>query len=426
MKPVASPHGLPSAADISRVVLPNGITLLSRPNFNSPSVVLSGYIEAGSLFEPDEKLGLADFTASCLMRGTEARDFQEIYDALESAGASLGFSSGTHSTGFSGRALVEDLPLLFDLLAESLRQAVFPPDHVERLRAQLLTGLSIRAQDTGDMASLAFDELIFAGHPYRRPDDGWPETIRAINREDILAYYRDFYGPKGMVIAVVGAVDASRVYEQAMRALGDWENPRQPAPPGLPPLRPLAATERRHITIPGKAQTDLVLGVAGPKRRDPDYLPALLANSVLGQFGMMGRIGDVVRERSGLAYYAYSSLSAGTGPGAWEISAGVNPANLERALALILDELRGFVEKGVTQEELQDSQDNFVGRLPLSLESNGGVANALVSIERYQFGLDYYQSYEARVRSVTPEQVLRAIRKYIEPDRLAIASAGAA
>ena len=139
---------------------------------------------------------------------------------------------------------------------------------------------------------------------------------------------------------------------------------------------------------------------------------------------MMGRIGDVVREQSGLAYYASSSLSAGTGPGTWEVSAGVNPANLEKALDLITAELRLFTEKGVSREELQDSQDNFVGRLPLSLESNAGVAGALINIERHNLGLDYYRRYEEQVRAVTPEMVLQAARKYINPAALAIATAG--
>ena len=113
---------------------------------------------------------------------------------------------------------------------------------------------------------------------------------------------------------------------------------------------------------------------------------------------MMGRVGKSVREESGLAYYAYSNLSSGLGPGAWTVSAGVNPANVEKATDLIIRELRRFVENGVTQEELSDSQANFIGRLPLSLESNAGVASALLNIERYQLGLDYYQRYAQRVR----------------------------
>jgi zinc protease len=102
----------------------------------------------------------------------------------------------------------------------------------------------------------------------------------------------------------------------------------------------------------------------------------------------------------------------------------VNPANVEKAVDLILAEIRLFVEKGVSSEELQDSQDNFVGRLPLTMESNAGVANSLLNIERHELGLDYYRRYEDMVRAVTPEMVLEAARKYLDPDKLAIATAG--
>ncbi|MDO9348337.1 MAG: pitrilysin family protein [Anaerolineales bacterium] len=419
-----STSALPGRDDIHRAQLPNGILLLTRANFNSPSVVISGYIQSGSLFDTDEKLGLADFTASALMRGSTLRDFQQIYDALESCGASLSFSAGSHTAGFSGRSLAEDLPLLLGILSEVVRQPAFPSGQVEKLRAQLLTGLAIRAQDTADMAALTFDQILFAGHPYGRPEDGFPETIQAIRRQDLVDFHRQSYGPRGMVIAIVGAVEPQGAMEQVQRVLGDWNNAGQPDSPPLPPLMPLKETLTRRVTIARKSQSDLVIGASGPARRDPEYLPASLGNSVLGQFGMMGRIGDVVREKSGLAYYAYSSLHAGIGPGSWEISAGVNPGNLEKAADLIRGEIARFIEKGVTAEELSDSQANFIGRLPLSLESNAGVAGALLNIERFDLGLDYYRRFADLVRAVTPEEVLLTARKFFHPDRLAIAIAG--
>jgi zinc protease len=167
-----------------------------------------------------------------------------------------------------------------------------------------------------------------------------------------------------------------------------------------------------------------VIGTNGPRRRDPEFMSATLGNNILGQFGMMGRIGDVVREKSGLAYYAYSSLSAGLGPGSWEVSAGVNPQNVKKATDLIVDELKRFVQEGVTMDELADTKANFIGRLPLSLESNGGVASALLNIERHNLGLDYYRRYADLIDVVTGEDVLNTARKFIDPTRLAMAVAG--
>jgi zinc protease len=419
-----STHSLPGPGDINRTKLTNGITILTRSNFNSPSVVISGYLNAGSIFDTDELQGLANFSAMMLLRGTLNRDFQSIHHALESTGANLGISSGTHTATFNGRCLAEDVPLLLDLLSDSLRQPSFDSGQVEKLRAQFLTGLSIRAQDTGEMASLTFDQILFEGHPYSRPEDGFPETVKSITRQDLVDFHNAHYGPVEMVISIVGAIEPQVAIKQVGQVFGDWNNPYQVKTPDLPAYSPLKKSITRRIHIPGKSQSDLVIGSSGPKRQDPEFLSASLGNSVLGQFGMMGRIGDVVREKSGLAYYAYSSLSAGVGPGSWEVSAGVNPSNVEKAIDLIKEEISRFVKNGVAPEELADSQANFIGRLPLSLETNAGVAGALLNIERYDLGLDYYLRYPDLVRQVTPESVLAAIQKHLDPDILAIAVAG--
>jgi zinc protease len=415
---------LPSPEDVYQVTLSNGITVLARSNFNSPAVNVGGYLPAGALFETDEKLGTADFVASMLMRGTQTRTFDAIYNELESVGASLGFDSGVHNANFGGRALIEDLPLLLNLLSESLQTPVFPDDEVERLRAQLLTGLALRAQDTSDMADLLFEQFLYANHPYGKPTDGFVETVQAITRGDLENFHRLHFGPRGLVIAIVGAIHPKKAAEAVEKALGGWSVPGQKEAPNLPPLKPVRKTVKGHHPIPGKSQSDLVVGTLGPNRISSDFMAASLGNSVLGQFGMMGRIGSVVREKAGLAYYAYSSLHSGIGPGSWEVNAGVNPKNLKKALGLIEKELRRFVKNGVTKEELADSQANYIGRLPLSFESNGGVAGALLNIHRYDLGMDYYQRYEGMVRGVRRSDVAEVARRYIDPERLVIATAG--
>lgn len=219
---------LPGPENITRVVLPNGITVLARSNFNSPSVFIGGYLASGSMYDPPEKLGLAYFTALCLMRGTQLRSFQQIYETIEAVGASLGYGASVHNVNFGGRALSEDLPLLLDLLAETLGQPVFPAEQVERQRSQLLTALAIRNQDTSDQADMAFDEILFPGHPYGSPEDGRPETIQAIQIEDIKAFHRRCYRPENMVIVIVGAVEPRQAIDQVQAALGGWRNPEPP------------------------------------------------------------------------------------------------------------------------------------------------------------------------------------------------------
>src|SRR5690606_28984855 len=131
---------------------------------------------------------------------------------------------------------------------------------------------------------------------------------------------------------------ASEAVELVSEKLGDWRNPAQPEAAIVPGAVQPAETVRSFVSIPGKTQSDLMVGVVGPTRYADDFQAARLANSVLGEFGMMGRIGDEVREKSGMAYYAYSRLDGGHGPGAWSITAGVNPVNVERAIELSLQE----------------------------------------------------------------------------------------
>ena len=415
---------LPGPQDIHRKTLANGITILTRENFQSPSVVLSGLLSAGSLFDPMDKLGLAYFTSMALMRGTESLDFQTLYNQLESVGASLGFAASVHNTNFGGKALAEDLPLLISTLAECLLHPVFPEVYVTRLKAQIISGLTIRSQDTGEMAALTFDRLLFGKHPYARPEDGFIETVQGISRDDLVNFHSAHYGPKKLVIVVVGAVKAEDVFELVEKELGSWQNPMMEAAPSLPRIHPLKKTFREHVSIPGKSQTNLVMGTLGPRRKAPEYLAATLGNNILGQFGMMGRIGDAVREKAGLAYYASTSLNSWIGSGSWEVSAGVNPENLEKAVQLILQELKRFTSEPVSQGELEDSQANFIGRLPLSLESNSGVANSILNLERFSLGLDYLQKYPEKVMQITPEEILSTAQAYIDPEKLVIVSAG--
>ena len=418
-------RSLPSAENITRVTLRNGIVALLRGNPHSQSIGLSGYLSVGSAIDPPEKLGLAGVTADALKYGTQQYDFQQIYQLLESTGANLALSSAVHHTSFGGRALSEDLPMMLALLRETLEHPTFPEKEVGMLRDQMMTSLQIRAQDTRAQAALAFDRLLFGeNHPYGRPTDGFMETLNAISLDDLHALHATYYGPRGTVIALTGDIQLPTAIELLENALGDWHNPQQMDMPALAaPAQPVAA-QREDIAIADKFQTDLVMGTPAPLRNSPDFLIGVIGNNILGQFGMMGRIGEVVRDKAGLAYHASTSLNAGKLGGAWEVHAGVNPANLERAINLIRTELERFCTEPVSPEELEDSRANLIGRLPLSLESNGAVAMLLVRIEQYGLGLDYLRDYINTLQATTAEDILQVAQRYIRFDQLMTASAG--
>ena len=415
---------IPGPQDIVRRELDNGMIILVRENHSSPSVVMSGYLPVGAYDEQPQQAGLAAFSASAVMRGTANRTFEQIYEELESVGASVGVGGGTHTTGFGTKSLVEDLPLVLDVLADVLRYPTFPRDEVEKLRGEILTDLEERAHDTRRMASLAFYELAYPQeHPYARSLVGYAETVGSLGRDDLAEFYAGGYGPQGMVVVVVGAVKAAAALAQVEAAFGDWEGRAYERVPLSEVVR-IDEVRERVVSIPGKTQSDIVLGYPGPARTAPDFLDAVVCNTILGVFGLMGRLGENVRDEQGLAYYSFSRVHGGTGPGPWRVVAGANPVNVERAITSIRAEIRRICEEPVGEQELADNKAFITGSLPLRLETNGGVARTILSMERYGLGLDYLQRYGGLIGGITSERVQAVAQRWLDPDAYALAIAG--
>jgi zinc protease len=413
----------PGPESIHRYILDNGITVLVYENFAAESVVIDGLVRAGALGEPVEKSGLASFTAEMLMRGTEKRSFDDIYEAIESIGADLDFSSGRHVTEFSTRSLAEDLDLMLDLLAESLRRPTFPTEQIEPVQGETMASLHIRANDTRYRAGRAFREMLYPDHPYGRGIDGTLETVAAMTAEDMTDFHRRYYGPEGMIITLVGAVKHEDALEKVKVAFGDWQPAHEQLPP-LPDVERPAETLRTHVDMPEKTQSDIILGLPGPLRSAPDYLEASMANTVLGVFGMMGRLGQNVRESQGLAYYVYSRLQGGLGAAPWFVSTGVSPDKVQQAIDSILVEVDRIINEPLPEEELADSQAYRTGTLPVSLETNDGLATIISDIELYDLGLDYLQKLPDKINAMTPETVQAAAKKYLSTEQIAVAVAG--
>ena len=335
---------LPSSHNITRVTLANGVTILVYEKFDAQSVVIAGSLRVGSLFETPAQNGLAALTASALMRGGKKRDFNAINEALEDIGADVDLGGNVNTTSFSGKSLAEDLPVIVDVLADVVRHPTFPAAQVERLRGEILTGLQYRTQDTRYRANRAFHEALYpANHPYHYSTRGTVETVSKLTPADLAEFHQQFYGPDGhdrrdRRRGQSGGRHRDRAGGLRGLEQSDSAEPACHAGSRADHERPDAVV----VALPGKTQSDLVLGVPGPSRFSPDYQAASLANSVLGQFGMMGRIGRSVREELGLAYYAYSQVDGGFGPGPWSVAAGVNPANVDLAIDRIRDEIRAW------------------------------------------------------------------------------------
>jgi zinc protease len=400
------------------------VTLLVRENFASPAVVVNGYLEMGSEDESPDQRGITGFTTDVMQRGTANRSFAELYEEVESIGAAFGINSGSHITSFGAKGLAGDLPVLLDILSDVLRNPDFEERQVEKARTEILTDIQERGHDTRRTARRIFYELTYPeSHPYHWSQMGYTETISGITREDLVAYHETYTSPKGMVVVVVGGIEADTAAEALADAFGSWEGDRPEREP-LPQVPALTERRERGVVIEDKAQTSVVLGWPGPKRLDDDYVPCFVANTVLGIFGMYGRLGTRVRDQHGLAYYVYSRLEGGTGPGPWRILGGFEPANVKQGIELALDEVRRLQDEPVPEEELQDSQSYLTGSLPLRLETNEGVARSLVNIERYHLGLDYLHNYRAMIASVTADEIQAVAQRWLDTEHLCLSMAG--
>lgn len=415
----------PSSANITRVVLDNGIVVLAYENTAVKSVNIVGSLHAGSIYETPEKNGLASFVADAVMMGTSHRDFDQVHSALEDIGADVSIRSHVHKAAVSGKALAEDLSVIFDVVNDVLRNPVFPEDHVERLRGERMTWLQYSSFNTRYRAGKALREALYPdSHPYHYGTYGTEETIPNFSVDDLKAFHAQHYGPQGMILVVVGAVSADDVVAMVNDKFGDWQNPDQPEVIAAPNINEFTGNRRTFVFVPGKSQSDINMGVVGPSRYSSDFVAAQLANSVLGEFGMMGRIGKSVREEKGLAYYAYSRVGGGHGPDSWTISAGVNPENVELAIDSSLEEIERLITEVVSDDDLADNQSYYSGRLPLRLESNEGLSSNIHSMESYQLGLDYLANYKDTIYNITKDDMLKAAQTYLKPEEMVIAVAG--
>lgn len=413
---------LPGPENTLRVRLDNGLTLLVRRNQSAPVVVLEGMLHAGGVYDPVGKTGLASFTAGLLTRGSAHYDYDAFNAAIESVGANLSISADTEGANFGLTCLSEDFPALVEVLADALRRPTFPSPQVELLRRQRLVYLQERDQEPAAIASLRFYDALYAGHPFGQPASGHVETIAGLSRDDAAAFHAAHHSPDGAVIAVSGDVEPHAAVDLIERAFGDWSGA---APRPLPPFSPeRSAAPRIDIPMPGKVQSEIVAGGLAVERTSPDYYAVRVANTVLGVFGMMGRLGEVVREQQGLAYYAYSTQDAGRTTGVWMASAGVSPEDVEQCLASVAAEFARLCDEPVTAGELDDSKAYLTGVLPLTLETNDGIASTLLNIEWNGLGLDYLHRYPALIAAVTAADVQRVARAYLPPDACVTVVAG--
>lgn len=418
-------NAFPNSEDITRQVLDNGLVVLTRPNRSAPVIVLQGSLPAGSIHDPASLVGLSSFVSAMLTRGSQAYDFNAFNDTIESVGASLSANTDTHRTEFSITCLSEDFPTLLEVLADVLQNPTFPKEQIELVRARKLVSIQEREQDTSSMAFMHFYEQMYGrSHPYGRTISGYSETVSAITQADLETFHAERFTPNGAILAIAGDIEPARAVELVQQHFSQWTGPVPQ--PSLSEIQALTEIRRFDYLMNDKIQSDIVIGHLAVNRKHPDYFALRVADTILGKFGMMGRLGEKVREEQGLAYYSYSSLDTEPDTGLWYSSAGVNPGNVQLAIDSILNEYARLGSELVPDGELSDSQAYMTGTLPIGLETNGGVASILHSIEVNELGLDYLLNYHNIIYGITPVDVQRVAHQYLKPDKYVLVVAGPA
>jgi zinc protease len=407
-----------------RQTLANGTVILAQETATHPALFVSVGVHAGSALDPPDAVGVAHFVSRVIDRGTETRTADVMSDELDGRGVALHVGVSRHLLTLSCMCLAEDLEPILDLIADVLRRPTFPAQEVEIRRGEIVTAIR---QDEDSPASMALEALFGllypGGHPYGRPAKGEVPVVERMCRDQLVAFHGTHVGPTGMIVVLVGDVETGRAVDAASSAFADWPatSPGVFRPPAAPRVQ-----SRRRVVIPmrGKAQVDVAYGFATVTRHDPDYYALTLMNNVLGQYGLGGRLGDSIRERQGMAYYAFSTFDGNVAEGPLVIRAGVAPEHVDRTIDSIDEEVRRILDGGVTPSELADAKRYLVGSLPRVLETNAGIAGFLQSVEFFDLGPSFDRRLPPLLESVTLDEVHAATRRVLDPDRAAVAIAG--
>jgi len=411
----------------SRTVLDNGAVVLVQETRTTPAVTITATVQAGGAFEPADTPGVAFLTGRVLDRGTTSRSADAIAEELDDRGVSLRVMTARHTMAVTCTCLSEDFDALLAMVVDIVRNPAFPAAEFAKRHIECMSALRQDEDNPAVRAAEALFEMLYGTtHPYGRRAKGTLESVARITRDDLVAHHRSYFSPRRLSLVIAGDVSAPRSIDRAAAELDGWSSPSGGSDPELPVTPQVERRREIRIDVPGKAQSDIAYGFVTIRRSDPRYYAYSVMNNVLGQFGLGGRLGDNIRERQGMAYYAYSAIDPSIGEGPLFVRAGVDPANVERAVAAIDHEIRTLGRDGPTAAELTQSQQYLIGSIPRSLETNAGIASFLATSEQFGLGLDYDRRLPEHLRAVTLDEITAAARELLDPDRAAVAIAGPA
>lgn len=414
----AAPHELPIPR-LERTQLSNGLTVIAFEKHAQPIAIAQLAVFAGAQNEPAGKTGLSDVVAGLMGHGTRHQPADAMLDWLDAHGATLAADAGDELTVISASGLASDFDVLLGMLADTAVTPALSAQELQRLMPQLEADARDREDDPGHLADMHLDALLYgSGHPFGRAVT--PESLKAIRREDVVAFHHHYYRPNRAVLVITGDFDARAAVDKARIAFGAWE-PR-PEPP-LPAAPDLNAPRVRIVDRPELSQTQIRIAFAAPPRGSPEEIPLEVVNEVLGG-GFTSRLMDALRTTGGKTYDVSTSVSATSTTGDLLLSTSTRNkevgATVKRAVELMI-QLR---DEGPTAEELERTRGQLGRGALVKLSSLEALLHALLDQEAFQRGENYVRSYRQRIEAVDLMQAQEVSRRILWPGPFAAVFVG--
>ena len=399
------------AIEVQRVVSPAGMEAWLFEDHTNPIVALRFAFRGGAALDPMGKEGLADLVSSLLDEGAGELDSQAFQRRLEDMAMTLRFDAGYDTFGGRLRTLSVNLDAAFDLLRLALTRPRFDDEPVARIRSQILTMIRRNLEDPDVIASRTLRRTLFPDHPYGRPVMGTEDSVKSIAAADLARFVKDRLARDNLVIGVVGDIGADQLAALLDKTFG--ELPGQAAPWQLPEVAP-TATGRTIVVRKSVPQSAILFAQAGIKRDDKDFYPAYVMNYILGGGGFTSRLYNEVREKRGLAYSVYTTLSPMRSSAILQGGAGTANARVAETLSVVRAEWWRLATDGVGKAELADTKTYLTGSFPLRFSSSGRIAAILVAIQLDNLGIDFLERRNGYVEAVTQEAVNRVARRLLD------------
>ncbi len=412
------PYGFPAA---EARTLANGLRVLVIEDRRLPLVAASMQLLAGHAYAPPEKAGLAMMTAGLLREGTKTRSSQQIARAVDGAGGRLEASAGNDVATVSMTFLKSYADLGFELMADIVQNPAFAEEEIERQRQQVLSGLQVQYASAQYLAGAAAARNILGMHPYAWPGDGTPDTVAALRREDIVAFYERHYAPNRAWLVIAGDLSPAEGFALAGKWFGNWkkQGPADEPLPGAPEPQARVLV----IDMPTENQTQIAVGQPGVPRNHPDYIALQIGNQIFGG-SFNSRLNMKLRANEGLTYGASSYFEPSRFAGIFEASTFTRTEKTAEAIQMLVDLLKEFRENPATDGEFEEAKAFLSGSFAIATETASSVASRVLTAEVHGLGSDYWQKYRERLDKTTRAEVEAAVRRFLKPDRLSITAVG--